>query len=237
MGTCLCAAAWNTISGRMLARRPGAYASGSRTSASTWTDAGRQHLGRGVVKVGLVVVEQHRAARARTGDLAGDLGADRAAATGDQHPAPAQQADAPRRDRSSPRAARSGPRCAGRARRAARAARRSRSPDRGQPARAHRAASAAAATRVTSPWPPSAIARITWWALEPPRRTPRSRSIEPTTRTPRSREPVLAGVIVDDGDRDQPERTAPLHLAHDRRPRLARAHETTRSPDCLLARR
>ena len=46
-------------------------------STSAWSQAGHDR-GRGVVEVGLVVIEEHEQGRVELGHLAGDLRADRA---------------------------------------------------------------------------------------------------------------------------------------------------------------
>ena len=86
-GTCLRAAEWKTTSGRTDSNTLN-MRSRSRMSASVSCGAGvGTEPGRGVVQVGLVVVEQHQPGRLELGDLGGDLGADRAAGAGDERPA------------------------------------------------------------------------------------------------------------------------------------------------------
>ena len=83
-GTCLWAAAWKTTSGRYrLKTSTTAERSVMSTSAcSHWHGNG----GRGVVQVGLVVVQEDQEVRVELGHLAADLRSDGSAGPGDQHP-------------------------------------------------------------------------------------------------------------------------------------------------------
>ena len=83
-GTCLWAAAWNTISGRKCSK-VSKTASRSKMSTSACSDGPGDGGGR-VVQVGLVVVEENQLRRPEAGHLPADFRADGAACTGDEHP-------------------------------------------------------------------------------------------------------------------------------------------------------
>ncbi len=97
IGTCLCAAAWNTTSGRCLANTSRRRA-GSRMSART--GVGLAERGDGLEQEALVAVEQDQPGRAVAEHLTGDLTPDRAAGAGDEDDrAPDVVADVGRVDR------------------------------------------------------------------------------------------------------------------------------------------
>ena len=83
-GTCLWAAAWSTTSGRYRSKTSKSASRSLMSTRACWQ--GPSSDGRGVVEVGLVVVEEDEQGGIEPGDLAADLRTDGTSGPGDQHP-------------------------------------------------------------------------------------------------------------------------------------------------------